>query len=196
MKVTSRISQLAQGGILTLLLATVLVVPLLFLPNAWAARGVKPTVFELMALALAGLALLQATPSTAGLRRAVEFLRTGPNLPILLLVLYGAISWSRSPAPELSRAEWLRLACSAALYFVVATTLHRREQVKTVVDVLVGVAILTSLFGFVAYGQPESASMSSTFGNRQLFAGFLLMLAPLLLVLSFSELEPKRKIAA
>ena len=52
------------------------------------------------------------------------------HLPVLLLVLYGAISWSLSPSPELSRAEWLRLACSAALYFVVASTLHRREQVR------------------------------------------------------------------
>jgi O-antigen ligase len=195
MKFSSRVSQLAQGAILTLLLITVLVVPLLFSPDVGAWRGVKQMTFEMLALGLVGLALVQvAVPS--GPRRIVEFLRTGPNLPIILLVLYGAFSWQRSSEPVFSAAEWLRLACGAGVYFVVASVLRSRDQVKTVVDVLMAVAILTSLFGFVAYGQPEATSMSSSFGNRQLFAGFLLMLVPLLLVLSFSELEPKRKIVA
>jgi O-antigen ligase len=195
MKLSHRISQLAQSVTLTLLLATVLVVPLLFSPDLGAWRGVKPIVFEVLALTLMGLALAQAAVPR-GSQRILEFLRAGPNLPIVLLVLYGAFSWSRSSSPALSGTEWLRLACGAGLYVVVATMLHRREQVKTVVDILMAVAILTSLVGFVAYGQPEATSMSSSFGNRQLFAAFLLMLVPLMLVLSFSEVDPRRKIAA
>jgi O-antigen ligase len=195
MKVSHRISQLAQGGILTLLLITVLVVPLLYSPHLGEWRGVKLAVFETMAFALVGLALSQAAlPRNS--RRLIEFLRVGPNLPLLLLVIYGAFSWSRSTAPDFSRAEWLRLACGAGLYFVVSTALRQRDQVRTVVDVLCAVAILTSLFGFVAYGQPDATSMSSSFGNRQLFAGFLLMLVPLLLVLSFGEPDPLRKMVA
>jgi len=195
MKVSNRISQLAQGGILTLLLITVLVVPLLYSPNLGQWRSVKPAVFETLALALVGLALAQAALPQSR-RRFIEFLVAGPNLPLLLLVIYGAYSWSRSAAPDFSRAEWLRLACGAGLYFVVSTALRQRDQVRTVVDVLCAVAILTSLFGFVAYGQPDATSMSSSFGNRQLFAGFLLMLVPLLLVLSFGELDPRRKIVS
>src|SRR5262245_29400620 len=104
MKVSNRISQLAQGGILTLLLATVLVVPLLFSPGQHGWRGAKPILFEMMAAALVGLALLQASPPTmVRLRRHLkEFASTGPNLPILLLVVYGAFSWMRSSAPEFS----------------------------------------------------------------------------------------------
>ena len=43
-----RIGQVAQRGILTLLLATVLVVPLLCPPDLWAWRGVKPILFEVI----------------------------------------------------------------------------------------------------------------------------------------------------
>jgi len=52
MKVSTRISEWAQGGILTLLLTTVLVVPLLFSPNLGSWRGVKPIVFAMLTLAL------------------------------------------------------------------------------------------------------------------------------------------------
>ena len=46
-----------------------------------------------------------------------------------MLVLYGAVSWSRSPSPAFSGAEWMRLACGVGLYFVVTTAMRRREQV-------------------------------------------------------------------
>src|SRR5262249_14696153 len=106
------------------------------------------------------------------------------------------VSWYRSPWPSFSGAEWMRLACGVGLYFVVTTAMRRREQVRSIVDVLIAVAILTSLFGIVTYGQTSQTSMSSSFGNGQLFSGFLLLLIPLLVVLAFNEAEPVRKIAA
>src|ERR1051326_4510312 len=175
MKAADRIGQLAQSGTLTLLLATVLVVPLLVSPDMWAWRGVKPVLFEVLTLLLVGLALMQAVPQR---RRILEFLRAGPNLPVLLLVLCGPVSWARSSSPELSRPEWIRLACGAGLYFVVAGSLRQREQVKTLLNVLIAVAILTSLFGFATYAQSDLARPTSSFGDGQLFAGFLLLLVP------------------
>jgi O-antigen ligase len=194
MSVSNRIGQLAHRGVLTLLLATVLIVPLIAAPGVGAWRGAKPIAFETMSLALVGLVLLQAAPFST--RRVLEFLRIGPNLPVLLLVLYGAVSWSRSPAPAFSELEWLRLACGAGLYFVVATVLKERAQVKTVVDVLIAVALLTSLFGIASYGAQDPSGVTVSFENKQLFAGFLLMLVPLLLALSFADLEPRRRITA
>jgi O-antigen ligase len=191
----NRIHQLAYRGVLTLLLATVLIVPLLFSPNLAAWRAVKPITFELLVLGLVALALAQSTvPGCKA--RLLEFLRIGPNQPILMLVVYGAVSWYRSPSSSFSGAEWMRLACGVGLYFVVTTTLRRREQVRRIVDVLIAIAILTSLFGIVTYGQTNDSSMASSFGNGQLFSGFLLLLLPLLVVLAFDEAEPIRKIAA
>jgi O-antigen ligase len=192
---SSRISRFANRAIVTLLLATVLVVPLLFSPHLGPWRGVKPVILEMMVLTLMALALIQ--PPIPGLgERFRRFLRTGPNQPILLLVLYGAGSWYRSSSPGFSSMEWLRLACGAGLYFVVVTALRGREQIRVVVRGLVAVTILTSVFGALSYGASDQTSMSSSFGNGQLFSGFLLILLPLLLVTAVSEQELRYKIAA
>jgi putative inorganic carbon (HCO3(-)) transporter len=192
---SARISRLAHRSLVALLLATLLILPLLFSSNLEAWRGVRPIVFELLALALVGLALAGASGPTAP-RRIVAFLRTGPNLPILLLVLYAGLSVFWSSAREFSYAEWVRLACGAGLYFVLAAALQQRWQITRVVDGVIAAAIATSLFGLVAYGESGSASVTSSFGNKQLFAGFMVLLVPLLLALSFSDLELKHRIAA
>jgi O-antigen ligase len=189
-----RVGQLSQKTLLALLLAIVILVPLLSSENPEAWRGVRPILFEMMSLVLVGLALGRASIPQSR-ERIVRFLRTGPNLPILLLVLYGAVSWHRSPAPGFSAAEWIRLACGAALYFAVSATLHQRRQIKIVLGVLAAVAVLASLIGLMAYSQTDRTTISSSFGNAQLFAGFLLLLVPLLVALSFSNLELKHKIA-
>jgi O-antigen ligase len=193
--VSSRISRFANQAIGTLLLATVLVVPLLFSPNLGPWRGLKPVILEMMLLALMALALIQASVPVLG-ERFLRFLRTGPHQPILLLVLYGAASWCRSPSPGFSGMEWLRLACGAGLYFVVVTALRGREQIRVVVKGLVAATILTSLFGALSYGSSDQSSMSSSFGNGQLFSGFLLIVLPLLVVTALGERELRYKIAA
>jgi O-antigen ligase len=183
----------AHRGILFLLGALVLVVPLLFSPNLDAWRGVKPVTFELLALALLTLVLLQASvPRSA--EGVMRFLRIGPHQPILMLVLYGAVSWYRSPAPALSAAEWLRLACGAGLYFVITTVVRQQSQVRTLVGTLTAVAIVTSLIGLSSYSPSEPTSISSTFGNGQLLSGFLLLLMPLLLALAFNQEQGGPKI--
>jgi putative inorganic carbon (hco3(-)) transporter len=192
---STRISQLSHRAIVTLLLATVLIVPLLFSPHLSAWRGVKPVVFETLVLSLIALVLIPT--SVPGSRQQLfQFLRRGPHQPILMLLLYSAVSWYRSPSHGFSGTEWLRLACGAGLYFVVATALRQRAQVRAIVNMLVAVTILTSLFGLIAYGQSDQTSMSASFGNGQLFSGFILILLPLLLVLALSEAELRHKIPA
>lgn len=192
---TARNIRLARGGLVTPLLATVLVVPLLLPAGSGAWRGVKPILFEILALALVGLALIRAMGPWSR-QRVVEWLRAGPNLPVLLFLLYGAASWCWSSSPGYSSGEWVRLACGAGLCFVVPMIVRRRDQVKRVVDALMAVAVVTSLFGLAAYSQPGATSIDAAFGNKQLFAGFLLLLLPLLLVLAFSEVGLKYRIPA
>src|SRR5438309_4258940 len=194
MNIFGRVGQLTFRIILGLLLAIVLIA-LLHTPEetgAW--RGAKPALLEMMALALAGLALGQARLPRSG-ERVLRFFRSGPSLPILLLVLYGALSWRRSAAPDFSAAEWIRLACGAALYFGVSAALHQRRQIQIVVGVLAAVAALTSLAGLFTFGQTAATTVSASFGNAQLLAGFLLLLVPLLVALSFSDLALTPKVA-
>src|SRR5205823_5689854 len=113
---------------------------------------------------LLGAALLQGAAPGRG-ERLGEFLRKGPNEPILLLTLYGAVSWLRSPHPAFSAAEWLRLFSSTGLYFAVILTLRDRRQARSTVKALVLVTVLTSLFGMATYAQRQEICMSSSFGN-------------------------------
>src|SRR5436190_8620466 len=72
----TRINQVAYRGVLTLLLVMVLIVPLLFSPNLAAWRAVKPITFEILALGLVALALVQST--LPGCKERIrEFLRIG-----------------------------------------------------------------------------------------------------------------------
>jgi O-antigen ligase len=192
---STRISQFAHRAIITLLLATVMIVPLLSSPHLGAWRGVKPVVFEIMVLTLITLAVVPVSVPGSGWQ-LLQFLRRGPNQPIVMLVLYGAVSWYRSSSPGFSGAEWLRLACGAGLYFVVATALRQRSPMRALVNMLVAVTILTSLFGLISFGSSDQTSMSSSFGNGQLFSAFLLILLPLLLVLAFGEPDLRQKIPA
>src|SRR5207247_3232104 len=138
----------------------VLVVPQLFPPNLVTWRGVKPVVFEMLVLALLGLALAQAAVPKSR-QRILQWVRFGPNQPILMLVLYGAVSWFRSSSPQLSEAEWLRLAGGAGLYFVIVTAIRERGQIRAVVNLLMAVAILTSVIGLVGYGQLDQVSRAN-----------------------------------
>src|SRR5262249_29104683 len=116
--VATSIADGARRCLLTLLLATLLGVPLLYCADPWQTRGLKPLILAMMAGAPSRLALVQVRVA-ADLRPLRAFLRTGANLPVLLLVLYGGISWYRSPVAGMSAVEWWRLASGAALYFVV-----------------------------------------------------------------------------
>jgi O-antigen ligase len=180
---------------LWLLLSTVLLVPLLFSPRLDLWRGVKPFALQLSVLALLGLAMLQSS-APANRARVAEFFQIGPNQPILILVLYGAVSWFRSPSGAFSAAEWLRLAGGVGLYYVVVAALRERRQLRSLVGVLVAAAVLTSLYGLATFGQRAETSMSSSFGNGQLFSGFLLLLLPLLVALSFSAAEGTLRVMA
>jgi O-antigen ligase len=180
---------------LWLLLATVLAVPLLFSPRLDLWRWVKPFALQLSVLALMGLALLQSS-APASRARVAAFFQIGPNQPILILLLYGAVSWFRSPSGAFSAAEWLRLAGGVGLYYVVVATLQERRQLLSLVGVLVVAAALTSLYGLATFGQRAETSMSSSFGNGQLFSGFLLLLLPLLVALAFSAAEGRLRLMA
>jgi O-antigen ligase len=179
-----------------LVIATLAAVPLL-MPDTLAQWNLsKQLLFHVLTLSLMGLALCQTDPKAgvAGWRR----LLAGPNLPAALLVLLGGISFLSSGATVAGSAEFLRLTCGVALYFVVAAFFRGRDRIQLLADVIVGVVIITSLLGLVSHKVVvgNSGGFISTFGNRQLTAGFLVLVAPLMLALPMADLTPGRKIAS
>jgi O-antigen ligase len=149
-----------------------------------------------LTLTLLGLALCQTDPTAgvAGWRR----LLAGPNLPAVLLVLLGGVSFLTSNKTAAGSAEFLRLTCGVALYFVVSAFFRGRNRIQLLADVIVGVVIVASLLGLIGHKDVvgNSGGFISTFGNRQLTAGFLVLVAPLMLALPMADLTPGRKIAS
>src|SRR6266571_9132746 len=111
MSLSLRINQIRQRGIL-ILLAAAIVAPFLFSSSIQDWRTVRPIVGETLVLSRVAFARV-STSNPFNRKGFIDFLRTGPNLPVVLLVLYGMVSWCRSPFPEFSGAEWIRLACGA-----------------------------------------------------------------------------------
>src|SRR6266566_865296 len=104
-------NELRQRGIMVLL-AAMIFTPLLFSSSTQDWRIFRPIIGETLALSLAAFVLLSLSIPWKK-REVVDSLRFGPNLPVVLLVLYGAISWCCSPFPQFSGAEWIRLSCGA-----------------------------------------------------------------------------------
>lgn len=196
MQLSERVQSWARGVAIALVVATLLIVSLLTPPAPGDWQGVKQLCFIVLTLGLLGVALCQMDPARgAGRWRRVL---AEPALPALMLVALAALSWWTSTAKAYGGAEFLRLVGGVGLFFAVAAFFRGRYRLQLLTDVLVGVVILTTLLGFVNYQAMSAGGLgiTSSFGNRQLFAGFLVLMAPLMLALSFAELSPGRRIAA
>lgn len=195
MQLSERAQGWARGAIAALVVATLVIVALLTPPEPSKWQGVKQFLFIGMTLVLMGLALCQSDP-VGGAARWRRML-SGPTLPALLLVALAAASWSVSTAKAYSGPEFLRLAGGVALFMAVAAFFRTRGRLQLLTDVLVGIVILACLLGFVNYQATTTGGQGiiASFSNRQLFAGFLALLAPLMIALSFAELSPTRKVA-
>ena len=154
----------------------------------------RPLLLEGLVLGLFAAALARMHPA-ALTARAGAVLRAGPNLPLLLLVVYAFVSSRLAPARGLANSEWLRVAGGVILYFLVAYATQVQDRYRTVVDGLIAIALLGTVTELARSAQSESP-MSAVFGNRQLLASFLLLLLPLMLVVSLAARNGTRKIAA
>jgi len=184
-----RTSELALPALLVAVLTI-----LMLAPHVGAVTHLRPLLLEGLALGLFAVALARTQPGSL-LQRAGVVLRSGPNLPLLLLVGYALVSSRLAPYKGLANSEWLRLAGGVTLYFVAAYATQARDRYRSVVDGLIAIALLGTLMEFAQYARGDSP-MSALFGNRQLLASFLLLVMPLLLVVSLVARNAPRKVVA
>src|SRR5207249_6842409 len=85
---------LSQRAALLLILAIALLVPSLAWPGAEGFYGFRPVIIQVVALGLLLLLASRASWSPEAVRR---FLRTSPNLSVVLLLGWSALSCLRSP---------------------------------------------------------------------------------------------------
>lgn len=181
-----------------LLAAPVLLAPVLFVPEEGQWQGLRWFLAQAVGLALLAYLAVRARGS---IREAGAFFRTGPNLPILLLFAWAAISFCTSAPPsgrgrDMALVELLRLGTGATLYFAVAYGNTRRSALNAWSRILLGCAALAALAGLVTSTQQEIGWATGAYANPQLLAGFLVLLLPFAVVYALQGRMDLRRVLA
>lgn len=184
-----------HNRMVALVLAMVVIVPLIAAPANSSMNGASALAFEGLALLLFGMLLWRAQWDLRPAKISA-FLRTGANLPILLFTGLTVALCAMSPMIKVSAQETLRLGAGVLLYFVVAYQFRRSEQVAKLMDVLLFLAIASSLVGFLQFAQGPNEYATGMFGDHQLFGSFLMLLLPLVGVIAVSEKSTNRQLTA
>jgi len=188
---TSR-ENMGRRAVLLLVLGIALLVPSLVWPGHRELYTYRTLALELAAIALLLFTGLRGSFSVEGARR---FLRAGPNLAILLFVGWSLITYLDSPFQTYGRYQLLALSGGVIVYFAVAYALAARRNLQKLVAGLTGAVILSVIVASLFFEQQGSRLVAS-FGDSQLYAGFLVVLLPLVLAAAQAEENPLRRAAA
>ncbi len=184
-------AQAVQNRLVALVLAMVAIVPLVAYPG-----GSIASVFavEGFAVLLFAVLLWRARWNFTG-QKLGAFLKTGPNIPILLFLglVVGSCAFMRN---EYAVQEALRIGAGIMLYFVIAYHFRRSEYLAKLFDTLLFVGIAVSLLGFGQLASGDAARAGGPFGNANLLGGFLMILLPIVAVIAVTEKSSWRQMTA
>jgi O-antigen ligase len=186
--------QTVKDKLVAMVLVMVVVVTLIASPLAAAAHYAPALVYEAMAIVLFATLLSQLRWKT-NREKVLAFVRTGPNVPILLFLGWVAFSCARS-VNAAALQEALRIGSGVLLYFVVAYHFRRSDHLSRLFDTLLFVGIVTALFGLAQFSMGGVERAAGPFSNTQLLASFLMVLLPIVVVVAISEKHPARQLAA
>jgi len=177
--------------------AMAIIVPMLcgstFLTNVG-----KVMAFEALGAVLISCMLL--TVRTEGIvQRIKENVLTGPNLPILAMVLFAGISFMIGPVNKwLTVHELVRVIVCAAIYFGVSYNLQGRLKLMT--DMLLVSSAMVAAYGLAGVGDKDlsqTAGITGSFGTHETLGSFLMLMLPMTASIAiFSKSDEKRRIAA
>ncbi len=187
--------QAVQNRLVAAVLAMVALMPLVALPAEMRRPGAAALVFETFAILLMAT-LLWRSQWNLQKDRVIAFLKTGVNLPVLLLLGLAVVSCAVSPQKAYSAQETLRLGAGVLLYFVVTYQFRRSEYLAKLVDVLVFLALVTSLLGFAQFASSSTKYATGMFGDHQLFGSFLMLLLPIVGITAITETKTNRQLTA
>lgn len=187
-------AQVVQNRLIALVLAMIVIVPFVASPADRSVRGIAALTFQGFAILLLAT-LLWRVRWDLRREKIAAFLRTGPNLPILLLLGVAIVSCALSRSVY-SIQETLRLGAGILLYFVVVYQFRRSEHLSKLLDTLLFIGIAASLVGFAQFSMGGEERASGMFGNPQLLASFLMILLPVVAVTAITEKSTNRQLAA
>jgi O-antigen ligase len=161
----------------------IVVVPFAAVPADRHLGGTLAVVVEGFALLLA-VAFLWQTRWNLKREHITQFLRTGPNTAVLLLVGVIAISCVFAPNKFFGIQETLRWGAGVLLFFVVAYHFRRSSHLYLLIDTLMFLGIVTALLSLGQYAIDPDMRGATLFGNQQLLGSFLMLLLPVAVVVA------------
>jgi O-antigen ligase len=172
--------------------ALLIAVPTVSLPDKGVWLGVKAFALEAVGIVLAVWVVSRGEWTRDRVRSA---LLAAPNVAILGFLIWIGVSAARSELPEMSRLEALRHLGGGLLYFAVVYGLSARRHLGQVVGFLLLAGSLAALLACLNFSQTDTHRVAGAFRNEQLLAGFLCLIAPIILMVSQKDDEPWRRTA-
>lgn len=124
----------------------------------------------------------------------LRFKPTALGIPLLLFLLLAAASIFRAPYMHDSLIEFSKLVNLIAIFYLTVNHINDRRDIKKVVNVIVIVGAVLSIFGIIQYLGGITNSwwdiknfLSSVYVNHNHFAGFLELSIPLCIGLALGE---------
>lgn len=183
----------AQNVLVWVVGALLIAVPAIRLPDEGVWLGAKTLVLEAVGVLLAVLAF--SSRRWTG-RRTLEAVVAGPNPVILGFLIWVTLSALRSELPSFSRPELMRHLGGVLLYFAVVYGATGRDNLRKLVGLLQIAATAGALMAFGAAVADDAHVPIGAFRNEQLFAGFLCLLFPLLVMALVAEENAGLRLAA
>ena len=181
-----------------LLLAALLLSPIMAIPETGAWAGMRAFGLQAVAFGLLVVLLGRINWAPEGVK---TFLRTGPNLPLVLLVAWAGLSFlTNTPTVgtgrALAQAELIRLGAGAIIFFAVVYRASSRDHLKLLSYLLLAGGVIAALAGLVTYSESEKNVATAFFPNAQLLAAFLVLLLPVAIVFAQQGPMDARRILA
>jgi putative inorganic carbon (HCO3(-)) transporter len=181
--------------VVALVVAMVVVIPLLRFDPA-VGPTVRNVALEGMAVLLWCIVLVRVDWGPGAGRRLGHFLRSGVNAPALLFLLWALISALWVAPPGIGRAfamnDLLRLGAGVLVYLVVANHVENRRQLDTLVDALLLIVAISTIYRiFFPQTLPGAASL---FGSRLMGGAFLALVLPVVAAAAAVRMDLQRQI--
>lgn len=189
-----RWSRLLRNQVLVAVMAMTVLVPVLF------SASIADRIPQSLAYGAFGLILLVVflfrISSEVTWKEAGRLAVAGPNLPILLYLLWNAGCVARSSLPYLSRIQFIPLACGVVLYAATALQARRKEELGLLFGTLITVAAGAVVAAFLLDREHRMINLAGSFHDQQLFGSFLMLLLPVSLGMGAAARNTAAKLAA
>lgn len=174
-----RWTTLLQNQVVAVVLLLLFMVPMLF-ASATTSRIDQLTAYGLLGLLLLSVWLFRVRDRIT-LDRVRGFLLSGPNLPIVLYLVWGGISAATSSERFYSSIALVQTAFGAVVYGVTVYQFRRREQVRALLSTVTAVGVALVIAALAIDRGHHLTSLAGSFHDRQLFGAFLSLIMPVIL---------------